>query len=586
MVRNATTSFRDRVSKELQSLCENNLMTGPVKELTWEFIRRLSMTVPMLIPAMILIPMALEGLFRIVGLQIGVGDIPPLSWHCVYLVLGFMLLAVPLIEAYKGVHQRLYALPISNKVIASWMMISAVVTVVCQEVLVHWLYGFTLSEVSYVAVFGKYQSVLSTCQPIFATAVCIMMAMFWNMKFFRFRKLLVCVFVWILYISWIFSRYFPHGFHFPNRLSREPEAWMTLSVTDCVICLSIIAASWVVTYRGIVRDRCGDNVGHSFLIRAEAFTARLLAIVFPDGSRTHNSPEAAVAWHEWRSRGRDAAVAGVIGLGLLLSMIVFMGGSSRGRNPVVGVMLLLLVPGILGMLVGSVLGVLAPPASRERMTNFLATTPVSDARLARGLLRNAFRTTLIAWVLVLIPGILALVASLLYKGTAAFLVSVERLNHDPDFRLGAMTIPCVLAVSFLLAWTLTGTLAVLHWTGSRYLGLVILVAGIADFIMLFVLRFTMSEETHAIVKEATFGIVSGFIVIGSALGFGAALKRKLIEPGSAAMLLSFWVLEAVLCWLHVPAPAMHRLFLGGILILSVSPVALAPLALSRNRHAA
>jgi len=96
----------------------------------------------------------------------------------------------------------------------------------------------------------------------------------------------------------------------------------------------------------------------------------------------------------------------------------------------------------------------------------------------------------------------------------------------------------------------------------------------------------VTEETHTIVLEATFGIVAGVIVVGSVLAFRVALKRKMIEPGSAVLLLSFWVIESLLCWFFVPAPAMHRLFLGGILILSVSPVALAPLALSRNRHAA
>lgn len=556
-------------------------MTGPIKALTWEFIRRLSVTVPFLISVLLLGPLGLEGLFWVADLPMDQADtMKPLSVHFLYLALGFTLMATPLVEAYKGSCQRIFAFPVSNQFIASWMMVTAIVAVVGQDLLVRWLYGCILSDWSYSGIFGNTRSVIGTSQPVFATLVSMLLAMLWTLKYFKFRKFLVCVALVGLFGYWVIS-HSSTGFALPK------EPWALLTVLDTTICVIVIAASWFVTWRGIARERCGDNVGYSFEIRVQEITARLVAVIFPDGSRTHDSPEAAIAWHEWRWRGRNSALACSIGLGTLLAFMVFLGGSNRGRNPEVGILLLLfLVPGILGLLTGSVLGVLAPVESREGMTNFLATSPVSDARLARGLLRNAFRTTLIAWGLVLIPGILSLAASLLIRGTAPILVAVERLNHNADFRLGAMTIPCILMVSFLLAWTLAAVLAVLHWTGSRYLGLVILVTFITDFFAMFLLRFLVTEETHTIVQEATFGIVSGVIVVGSALGFGVALKRKMIESGSAALLLSFWLVESLLCWFFVPVPAMHRIFLGGILILSVSPVALAPLAISRNRHAA
>ncbi|NQV26284.1 MAG: hypothetical protein HQ518_18170 [Rhodopirellula sp.] len=560
-------------------------MTGPIKALTWEFMRRVSVTVPFLIPFLIIGPMALEGLFWIAGLNMEIIVFAPLVGHGVYLSIGFMVMAIPLVEAYKGVYQRMYVLPISSTLIASWMMISAIVTVVGQEVLIHWVYGFTLSDWSYVTIFGEHRGVLSTCQPVFATTVCIMTAMFWNMKFFRFRKLLVCVLVWFLYISWIFSRYFPHGFHFPNRLSREPEAWMTLSVTEGVICLSIIAASWVVTYRGIVRDRCGDNIGYSLEKRVEDVTNWIKAIIFPDGVRDHASPEAAIAWNQWRHCGRDAALAAGIGFGTLPAIFLFSSfDSRRGLEGIV--VLLFIIPGVVGFLTGSVLGILAPSTARERITMFLATSPVSDARLARGLLWNAWRTTLIAWGLVILLGLLALGAAIFREGGSSLQVQIDQLTRSSHQSFGVMILPLALLASGVLAWTLTATSAVLHWTGNHLLPLSAIVGVLAVGAGLSLLSFFVDKEMITLLREAAMIAAAAVIVAGSLVGFWTAFQRKMVEPGSAAVLLSFWVVESLLCWFYFPAPPLHRLFVIGILILSVSPIAFAPLAISRNRHAA
>lgn len=555
-------------------------MTGPIKALTWEFVRRLVATAPLIISIILLGPHGVEWLFWVADLPMDEVDIAALTWHCVYLALGFILMATPLVEAYKGSYQRMFAFPVSNQFIASWMMTSAILAVVVQELLVHSLFGFTLSNWSLRAIFGDNQSLIGPCQPIFAVMISMLMAMYWSLRKFSFRKLAVCGVLLSVQIFWFVNHYFPYGF------TCQAEAWIEFSILDATICATVIVASWFVTWKGIARERCGDNIGYSLEKRVEEITTWIKSIIFPDGVRDHKSPEAAVAWNEWRRCGRDAALAGGLGFGTFLAILLYcVFGSRQGLEGVVALMFI--IPSALGFLSGSVLGVLAPASGRERITMFLATSPMSDARLARGLLSNAWRTTVVAWGLAIIPGMLALVAAIFRDGSASFLVQIERFDQLSDWPFGAvMVMPMALLASAVLAWTLTVTIAVLHWTGNHLLPLFFLVGVMAHVILLMVLSFFLEKETIDLLREASMSIVAFAIFAGSMFGFWSAVRRKMIEPGSAGALLSFWVVESLLVWFIVPAPPLHRLFVMGVLMLSVSPVAFAPLAISRNRHVA
>ncbi len=555
-------------------------MIGPIKALSWEFVRRMSATVPLTIPIMIIGPLGVEGLFRIAKLSMEVADIPPLSWHCVYLTLGFLLMSVPLIEAFKGASQRMFAFPVSNQFIASWMVAASIVAVLGQELLVHWLYGLTLSDWSLRAVFGDNHGLIGPCQPVFATTISMLTAMYWSLKKFSFRKLLVCGVLGSILIFWFARHYYPYGF------SAGAESWLDFTIFDTMVCTAVIASSWFVTRKGIARERCGDNVGFSFENRVEVASSWIKAIIFPDGVRDHDSPEAAIAWSQWRNCGRDAALASGVGLGTLLAILLFFTSfdSRRGLEGIV--VLLFIIPGVVGFLTGSVLGILAPSTARERITMFLATSPMSDARLARGLLSNARRTSLIAWAVAVALGLLSLGAAVVYNGVDSLLREIDRFNQTSEWSYGVMILPLALLASGILAWTLTATFAVLHWTGNHLFPFFAIIGVLAHVILLSLLSFFLDKETITLLREVSMSIAAIAIVTGSLWAFQTTIQRKMMAPGSATLLLSFWGVESLLCWFIVPAPPLHRLFVIGVLMLSVSPFAFAPLAISRNRHVA
>jgi hypothetical protein len=193
---------------------------------------------------------------------------------------------------------------------------------------------------------------------------------------------------------------------------------------------------------------------------------------------------------------------------------------------------------------------------------------------------------LIAWGLVVIFGLLALGAAIVQGGGSSLQVQIDQLTRSSHHSFGVMILPLALLASGVLAWTLTATFAVLHWTGNHLLPLFAIVGVLAVVMGLSMLSFFVDAETLTLLNEWAMMVGASAIVVGSLVAFWTAFQRKMIEPGPAAVLLIFWVAESLLCWFIVPAPPIHRLFVIGVLMLSVSPVAIAPLAISRNRHVA
>ena len=67
------------------------------------------------------------------------------------------------------------------------MIISSIVAVVRQELVVHDIYEFMLSDWSMRVIFGESSSLIGPCQPVFEVTISMLMAMYWSLKRFSFR---------------------------------------------------------------------------------------------------------------------------------------------------------------------------------------------------------------------------------------------------------------------------------------------------------------------------------------------------------------------------------------------------------------
>ena len=149
------------------------------------------------------------------------------------------------------------------------MIISSIVAVVRQELVVHDIHEFMLSAWSMRVIFGEGSSLIGPCQPVFEVMISMLMAMYWSLKRFSFRKLSVCGVLAICLIFSIRSHY-----TLAESMARQSPGRASRFSTQQSVQPSI-AISWFVTLKGIPCERCGDNIGNTLEKRVEEVTRRV-----------------------------------------------------------------------------------------------------------------------------------------------------------------------------------------------------------------------------------------------------------------------------------------------------------------------
>ena len=100
----------------------------------------------------------------------------------------------------------------------------------------------------------------------------------------------------------------------------------------------------------------------------------------------------------------------------------------------------------------------------------------------------------------------------------------------------------------------------------------------------FSLTLLVPEELREDVGLTLLGLVATVTVGLVSWSYVRASRQELLVPGIAPLALIFWVVEAGLALLLLPAPFELRLAIAGLLGLSVLPITAGPLAVAWNRH--
>lgn len=556
-------------------------MSAVLRVLTWEFLRRIMTSLPLTLPWIVLGPLGVEGLFWLADLSPEDDMLPTMHWHPIYLALGFFLMATPVCEALKGIRRRLFVLPVSNRFIVGWLMSSAMSIILLQELIAHWLCTVLLSKWAQNAIFGDITWLFGPTQPVFAAATMMGITMFWNMEFFRFRKLVLYFAILMVYGWWVGSHYFPNGYH------GEPHAWRTLSLLDSGVFVLIGITSWIVAVRSLSRERAGDSACETFDARFQVICDRIVSILFRDDRLAFTTPTEAIRWHEWRGSGREvvlicgACIGGFVGVFLYFMM------TRQNRFDIEGAFVITTVfTSMEGFIVGLASTMWNEKNNNLKMRPFMATVPMSDASLSRALLRNKVRTTLWSWAIVLIPFLISL-------GTA-HVTGQLKAQFYADVSIGALDIkiPAVIAligltpVTLLFAWIVCGCFSCLLWTGNRMLWSFVM-GTICFAVVLFMMTrsFLLPDDLVPVFEKATAATIAAVIVLSGLVAFAAAWKRELIFQSVAVNGAIFWAILSIVCWNLLPSDPFFRTCVCASLILAVVPFAAGPLAIARNRHA-
>jgi len=336
----------------------------------------------------------------------------------------------------------------------------------------------------------------------------------------------------------------------------------------------------------VARARRGDVPDWRGSFAALAQTRRVLS-----RRRAHfASPASAQAWFEWRLHGQSLPLWVAI---LLPFELVLLWGSGDSRTLVFTILFaVLLTPPFMATFAAAAVSRSSPNASDSYgVTPFTATRPLTDAELVAAKLKMAIRSTIAAWILVLIAIPLALELS------GASDILLERLRRLSEVVGTARTVVVVLLALWgciAATWTqlvqslyigLTGRASLIKGSVFLMLGFFVLFGPFAEWI---IDSNRLGELWSAL--PIIFAILVGFKIIAAVWIVVRLYHRRLLSDrtlvtGAAAWCLAVFAIYGVLVWLlgtpHVPH---YLLMLIAILATPLARLSTAPLALAWNRH--
>lgn len=348
--------------------------------------------------------------------------------------------------------------------------------------------------------------------------------------------------------------------------------WEVITLSEGVTLLLIAAASFAVAVYGVSLHRRGDT------LPVWGIKARLdgMAVLRSNDDVRFASPAAAQLWFEWRKKGWALPACVVFALILCsLGWLIFsrdpqdlLEGLYLGGGAMVG---------IFGLIGGMMLGDCGAHDG-GRMSQFLATRPLTNSQLARTMLWNSAKSVATAWLLWVVP--LAMTFAALVATDMVPLREIDPFIEESWW--------WYLPVTFTMAWSVSTCVAALGMVGRQRLQMALLLGGFALLIALNVIsHFALSDGEQLVFWHAVFFAVSGSVVSATLALFLFARRRGLIETPVIWVSMAAWCLLIVgLVTIHVCDPRLTlsaSLFLGGLSALAVAPFAGTPLALAWNR---
>lgn len=345
-----------------------------------------------------------------------------------------------------------------------------------------------------------------------------------------------------------------------------------------------IPLAYIVARFAIARARRGEVPDWRGTFGRRARTA----VVAP--SREFTSPAKAQAWFEWRRYGWSLPTWVAILLPFEL-VLLWGAGDSRSLVFTILVAVMLTPPFMATFAAGAVSKSDSDAGDSYGITPFVATRPLTNAQLVGAKLKMAIRSTLVAWVLILVSVPLALELS---GRSALVLDSWHHVSTFTGMPRAVMLLLLILAGCIAATWTQLVQSLYIGLTGRASLikASVILALG---FFFLFGPFFEWIADTGRL-GEVWSALPLIFSVLATAkmiavVWIGLQLyRRRLVSDrtlvtGAAAWSFMVLTLYGVLAWLldapHIPH---YLMMLVAILTVPLARLSAAPIALAWNRH--
>jgi hypothetical protein len=353
-----------------------------------------------------------------------------------------------------------------------------------------------------------------------------------------------------------------------------------LAILAPQVLLAYLAARFAVARarRGVVPDWRGP-----FL--------QLGRLADPRGGRDRfDSPEQAHAWLEWRQHGRALPVL----VGLLLPFELVLLFTAGDASVLVFVILLgvLLTPPFMAGFAAATVRKANPGADGYGVTPFLATRPMTSAALITAKLKMAARSTLAAWLLVVV----AVPVGLEVTGTGSIAIEWVRNVVERVGVLRAVVLALLISAALLLStWKQLVQSLYVGLSGREWAVKASVFLSLAALAAVGPLLIWIIEDLSVLVR--LLDALPWILVVLAGLKLCAAawvavrlydsrlVSDRTLVVGAGCWLVVVLALHGLLVWLvDTPFVRSYLLLFVAILVTPLARVSAAPLTLAWNRH--
>jgi len=347
-----------------------------------------------------------------------------------------------------------------------------------------------------------------------------------------------------------------------------------------------IPLAYVVARVAVARARRGDVPGW----RGTFASLAKIAHVSSRRRRHFASAASAQAWFEWRRYGRS--LPGWVAILLPFELLLFWAAGNSTSLVFTILAVVLLTPPFVATFAAAAVSDSGSSASDSySMTPFIATRPMTNAGLVAAKLKMAIRSTIVAWLLVLITLPLALKLS----GISVLLLDRwHRLRDIMGTPRAVVLSLLILAACIASTWKqlvqslyigLTGRASLIQGSVLLVLGFFFLFGPFAEWI---IDSRRVGELWSAL--PLIFAVLVGLKMIAVVWIAVRLYRRRLLSDralvtGAACWSVAVFALYGLLVWLldtpHIPH---YLLMLVAILAIPLARLSAAPLALDWNRH--
>lgn len=536
-------------------------MTSIFLALSKQYIRRGWLVCAAFVAASVLGPLALATLMALDGLRLDREEFDPNQFYISFI--GMLLFGCGLMATvpHEGMGRLLRRLPVRSHTAVAWLISSTSLAVIITSLAIH---------TSYQWLFQTDWPVLGPT--LFATVfVLVSMSLYWELHRLSFRKVAVCLLVISGMLAWFVARNYPGG------IDTNLQPWPRVTAADAASLVGALLVAGLVLLRAFQRYRIGD-VGKSE--RIEQFERWVKRIGHGAAAQSEPAPPAETlrqfAWKDY-GRGYTAAISATVGVMVFLILLA----ATKDRNP--SAPLYIVFPALGGIALGGCLGAGVFRDPKSSMQHLIACCPLSDSDLAAVFTGLARRSILIVWVAATLGGI------------APFLWWPDQLGlRAATNPLGVLTywdrwpwLQTVVLMSLMLGtlWTSASLSMSLVWIGNARITKAISASLFLSILAVIIaLRFLVPSTWVEPVSLTVLAAAALATLGGTLAAFQAAWRRRLIGVRQLVLASAIWLIAIGLTWPAVSDSGAFQIPCSGLLLLTILPIATAPLAISYGRH--